>query len=241
MCWSLEVSVATLAWSWAISAICYWRNSTPRDRWNAITLAAFSSMQLVEAVLWWDFGRCPVVSPRGCSDFNFVVTQTAVPITLILEPLAALYGGGKKVTGPLMKGKWTRFLVGATWLNSALIAWRGIPLVDKWWTCTIISPSGHLLWWGEMLPLSCYIVFVIVMTYPYLLGMKPFHAGLLYSGILWGSWTYGMFTDSNGSNWCLWANLFSVLALLDPYIFKSLQNKSKRGTEATKKPKKKKI
>ncbi|KAH3746034.1 hypothetical protein Pelo_12564 [Pelomyxa schiedti] len=250
MCWSFEVSLGTLVWSWSVSALCFWRNSTHRDRWNAITLAAFSSMQLVEALLWWDFGRCPVVNECGCTDFNFAVTQIAVPLTLVLEPLAALYGGGKKLTSPLMKGKWTRILVGVTWFNTAAIMVRGIFL--KWrWACTTISPSGHLLWWGRMvcflleysvqvltttkLPLSSYFLFIIVMTYPFLLGMRPFLAGVLYSGILWGSWTYGLLTDSNGSNWCLWANLFSLLALVDPYVFKTPQTKGKQSAAAKKK------
>ena len=52
MCWSLEVSLATGIFVYLTAAFLIVRNA-PRDRWNAIFLFVFGSMQWTEAYLWY--------------------------------------------------------------------------------------------------------------------------------------------------------------------------------------------
>lgn len=46
MCWSLEVSLGAGVLVWLAVPYLWARNATPRDRWNAIFLSMFGSMQV---------------------------------------------------------------------------------------------------------------------------------------------------------------------------------------------------
>ncbi len=52
MCWSLEVSLTTGVLVYSAAWYLWTRNATARDRWHAIFLATFGSMQWIDAALW---------------------------------------------------------------------------------------------------------------------------------------------------------------------------------------------
>eukprot|EP00873_Tetraselmis_striata_P025643 jgi/Tetstr1/445907/TSEL_033536.t1 len=87
-CWSLEVSLATSVFVAATTTHLICRNG-PRDRGNAVFLGVFGSMQLIDALLWWEQGGG--MGLEACSTLNRVVTRAGIGI-ILLEPIAALIG-----------------------------------------------------------------------------------------------------------------------------------------------------
>eukprot|EP00873_Tetraselmis_striata_P000039 jgi/Tetstr1/420303/TSEL_011424.t1 len=87
-CWSLEVSLATSVFVAATTTHLICRNG-PRDRGNAVFLGVFGSMQLIDALLWWEQGGG--MGLEACSMLNRVVTRAGIGI-ILLEPIAALIG-----------------------------------------------------------------------------------------------------------------------------------------------------
>ena len=158
MCWSAEVSLCTVGWSWFVCIIAYFRNATYRDRWVSLCLFVFSSyacslelliymysMQLLEAILWWDFSRCPASGFNCCSELNWYLTVVAIPFILAIEPLASLYGGSSKLQNFL---HWKKLKI-VFWVHGIVIfvgcIWPG----SIFQACTTVTPLGHLLWWGR--------------------------------------------------------------------------------------------
>lgn len=86
------------------------------------------------------------------------------------------------------------------------------------WPCTTITPGGHLLWFDKKYPLVVTIAFAVILSLP-LVYMRPKRAGFVALAVMWGACLYAATTDSNGSLWCLWGNLWSFFVLLDPYIY----------------------
>eukprot|EP00951_Prasinocladus_malaysianus_P031235 scaffold298091_cov28-Prasinocladus_malaysianus.AAC.1 len=87
-CWSLEVSLATSAFVALATTKLVIRNG-PRDRGNAVFLGVFGSMQLVDAMLWWE--QSGGAGLEACSMFNRLVSRLAIGI-ILLEPIVALIG-----------------------------------------------------------------------------------------------------------------------------------------------------
>lgn len=92
-CWSVEVSVATSAFV-AGTVATLLRRGDRRSRGHALFLAVFGSMQVVDAVLWWNDlhgGGGIGGGLTACDLTNRVATRAGLAI-ICLEPMAAMLG-----------------------------------------------------------------------------------------------------------------------------------------------------
>jgi len=238
MCWSFRVSLVAgiLAYS---SVVFLWNRNGPRDRWNAIFLAVFSTMQWVDAGIWFlhDFRDESFGYP--CS--NLAKTLTVIGImTILLEPVASLLGSMYA-----RRKWWTRWeFMCYVVFNLVLAFLNGYVLspsaCETKGPCPFKSPQGHLLYvhgvdpnngpqcWREFgffgapsheIPLWLRVCFLIGMVYPYVTYMAPIGAGLVQCMILTMAWFVGYFSDSHASMWCL-ANVVQCVTMIgDPYWF----------------------
>ena len=79
MCFSFEISIASFLFSWGTSLYLMQQNLTKYQFNSLVFLMIFSSMQLADALLWWDGMRK--------TPLNFVVTSYLVPFVLSLQLL----------------------------------------------------------------------------------------------------------------------------------------------------------
>ena len=88
MCWNIWTSLIGWVCGWSVAGYIFYRNWTERDRWAAIVLFTYSSIQTCEFFIWWSGG--PSVQ---CTEVNKIVTTVFVPLILSLEPLSVVLGG----------------------------------------------------------------------------------------------------------------------------------------------------
>lgn len=240
MCWSLEVSLATCCVVYPTVLALLYRNATPRDRWNAIFLAVFGSMQAIDAALWYVDRYQPL---KTCSELNRQITRMGLWI-IQFEPVSCLVG---RMVGTRELCSWKEFAFYlftfiflpalGTYLasgNCAEFDW-GATRASQ---CTQLSPHGHLLlgmsrdssggnkcWkqyflFGEFvaeIPLFLRFLFLVGCAYPYVF-MKPRILGFLHIAILSVTWMVGFFSDSHASMWCMANVAQAFLMLVDPYL-----------------------
>jgi hypothetical protein len=77
MCFSFEVSIITFLISWSISLYLLKRGVTTRNKKEVIFLMIFSSMQLADAILWYN--------KMKKNDINYIVTSFLIPFLLSLQ------------------------------------------------------------------------------------------------------------------------------------------------------------
>nr|WQM86783.1 membrane protein [Marseillevirus cajuinensis] len=125
MCFSLEASLSAWAFS-IVFVVLLWVRDRIYDRWNASFLLCFSTIQLVEAGMWWSLGS--EVS-------NKALTKTILPL-LLLQPLVQSYGGWKATGSPFLKNMTTMY---------AVLFVAGISQVSGKMR-TVVGEEGHLVW-----------------------------------------------------------------------------------------------
>eukprot|EP01105_Mastigella_eilhardi_P026367 TRINITY_DN7582_c0_g1_i2.p1 TRINITY_DN7582_c0_g1~~TRINITY_DN7582_c0_g1_i2.p1 ORF type:complete len:250 (-),score=50.75 TRINITY_DN7582_c0_g1_i2:51-800(-) len=220
MCWNAKVSLGTLCFSYAVAAWMWRRNRSYRDRWMAPFIAAFATIQLVEALFWWDFNRC--ASLKGCcTTFNKVVSATLLPWVLAAEPIAMLAGIHQARYGYLtsLVKPWLVWLVYGGFSGLIVVLAPVLKLIGNW-GCTKVTEHHHLLWWGgERGTLPLLVLFGVLLSLPTALKMRPYSAMAVVLAVNWAAWFYAIFAESFGSNWCLWGNLISIICAIDPWLF----------------------
>ena len=77
MCFSFEVSITTFLVSWGISIYLLQQDLTNEQYHNVIFLMIFSSMQLVDAILW--------ATDMKKDWINYFVTSFLIPFILSLQ------------------------------------------------------------------------------------------------------------------------------------------------------------
>ena len=155
MCWSLRVSVGAGSVAYATAAWLWSRQATPRDRWNAIFLGVFSTMQWVDALLW--YLRDVRGEPLGaaCSDSAQLVTVFGIGV-IILEPIACLVGSmyarktwwsASEFSVYVIANLLCQFYFGflSPWLPSYAAPGGGRALCSSLRACPFLTPGKHLL------------------------------------------------------------------------------------------------
>ena len=126
MCFDTQSSL--LAWSltYSISLFLYFRNKN-YDRWNAAFIMTLSTIQLLEAGIWY--------TPK----YNEVLTM-GILITLITQPLVQNYMGYKHTQKDVLGY--------ASWIFLGLLIWTLFRIFSSGsgQFSTSVGPSGHLVW-----------------------------------------------------------------------------------------------
>jgi len=76
MCFSFEISIGTFIISWSISLYLLNKDLTNKQKQNVILLMIFSSIQLADAILWFNKMKKNII--------NYIVTSLVIPIILSL-------------------------------------------------------------------------------------------------------------------------------------------------------------
>jgi len=131
MCFDIQSSL--LAWSltYSISIYLYFRNQN-FDRWNAVFIMTFSTIQLLEAGIWYSIGE-------NKKTINETLTKLIL-ITLMLQPLAQSY------MGYLYAQKFILAVLSS--IIAGVLIWSIIRIVraTPGQFITNTGPRGHLIW-----------------------------------------------------------------------------------------------
>lgn len=207
MCWNFEVSLLSGLFSYTIG-IYLWMRNYKNDRWHAIILLCFSSIQFWEAILWYNKNN-----NNNISSSAMVATTLLIPLTLALEPVASLYGGyyvGKDIETMdiVIYGCAFVFMFYFISQNTAY------PNEMQPGGIEYAKPSdSYVLGYVGM------IVFFILLVYPLLKYNDYDKFYIFITVVLFITLLLAYFRGSSiGSHWCLYSNVFAVIALFYPFI-----------------------
>lgn len=83
MCFSFEVSLATGIFSWSVGLYLLNKKLTKTQRQNVIYLLIFSSMQFLDAILWY--------IKMEKNNTNYIITSFCIPTILVIQGLFNIY------------------------------------------------------------------------------------------------------------------------------------------------------
>ncbi|ALX27592.1 membrane protein [Golden Marseillevirus] len=196
MCFSLESSLC--AWALSIAfVVLLWTRNKLYDRWNASFLLCFSTIQLVEAGLWYNLGS------QGS---NKALTSTILPL-LLLQPLVQNYMGWKTTGSEVLKSTTILYLL---LFLSAFSQGMGKEYH------TVVGEKGHLVWEtkeGEgVMPGWAAPLYLFGLFFP-LLWQNKKGIPLIATGALTALYSW---FKTNGrefsSYWCFTSVIYGVIA-----------------------------
>ena len=210
MCINKEVSITTFITS-TIVVIYLWFRNYKYDKWYAIFLLTFASMQFWEFLLWMYKG----------TKFDYPISGIIIPITVCLELLVPFLG---KLWFE-NKYKWN---IGAKLLNELKTSFfpyilfgyviaLAVSLSKKKREYTSLTHQGSLNWNNTFeTTKSTYIhgiIFAFLMAYPFkdssiYIPIFIFASSLIALAV----------SDSFSSYWCLIANFVTFFFLMYPYL-----------------------
>ncbi len=196
MCYSFEASVFAGSISYISSFILLARNQE-YDRWLALFILSFSSIQWAEALLWKNLDNVSV---------NLFITEWLIPIILASEGLVALLGANMyHDIDPYF------------WILYIIIA---LSLIFYNYDSSLTAVVDGSLSWGPKNNINLYVLFTIYLILPFYFYMEDemSKSVIIYGVIVLLIHSMINKSKSISSNWCYYANLLSVYALLRPYI-----------------------
>jgi hypothetical protein len=199
MCKSFDVSLFTGIYSYAIAYYLYRRNIR-LDRAAAIILVAFSTIQWLEAFLWYD-----LTNPS----LNRFITAL-IPIVLGLEFVATLYAASLHSTVSTLE----ILIYGLSFVGLTIMWWKNSTGIT-----TIDPKTGSLLWGGIGIDPIMRFVFLALLLYP-LFRFIPSSISMTLIAIVTTFFFFYSFKfgDTFGSNWCWIANLVALIQLFAPFL-----------------------
>jgi hypothetical protein len=205
MCRSFETSVLTALYSYSIALVLWFRNRAI-DRQFALVIAVFSTIQTLEAAIWWAIDHQSDAVNRAAT--------TLIPVVLALELLTSLLVMSRHVTPTTLEL--------AIYLSAAFL------LVFLWFrtskpTSSVDPVTKSLLWGQEGIDWLPRVAFLVLLVYPLLVlplrsdspgvnGLQIFSLGVTATFLY--SFRYG---ETFGSNWCWISNALSTYALIQPH------------------------
>ena len=185
MCFSFEVSITTFIISWSIAFYLLNKNLTLKQKKNVIMLMIFSSMQIVDAILWY--------IKMKKNNINYLVTSFLLPFLLSLQLYYNVFIRNKNTN---------KFIKLLTILGCVYLFYRfngySISLCDN----KLSSP----IWGTNEIKIWEFILFAIFILYPNwrLISLVLFIILPLIHIFVGGS---------HGSMWCAIANIIAIYYL----------------------------
>jgi len=210
MCINKEVSITTFITS-TIVVIYLWFRNYKYDKWYALFLLTFASIQFWEFLLWIYKG----------TKYDYPISGVIIPITLILELLVPFLGKlwfenkynwniGRKLLNELKKSFFPYILFGYVIALSILFA-------KKKKESTTLTPQGSLNWNNTFKTnKGTYIngfIFAFLIAFPFkesslYIPIFIFASSLIVLAV----------SDSFSSYWCIIANFSTFFFLMYPYL-----------------------
>ncbi|AYV78400.1 MAG: hypothetical protein Edafosvirus11_35 [Edafosvirus sp.] len=219
MCWSFEISIASGLFSYTVGAYLWLRNYK-NDRWHAIILFTFSTIQFMEAIIWYSSGcasgcinECKNKQNNINNSFSILIAISLIPLILALEPVASLYGA-----------HYMGYKIDTIDIIIYAIAFCYILYsMNKSSSYPNVIENGGIEYSKDVYPnndtfISLLLFFALVM-YPLLKYSNFGKFYVMLSILLFGTLTLAMLRGhAISSSWCLYSNAFAGICLFYPYM-----------------------
>ena len=185
MCFNFEISLGTFAFSWTSAVyLLKTRTLTKVQYQSIIFLLIFSTMQLLDAILWWNNMKK--------NNINFLVTSYLIPLVLSLQ---IIYNMFYRNTGHHLL------------LNIIAIGVCGyIFMRFHGYSRTVCDNYfSSPIWGGKELTYLELVAFLIFSVYP---NWNIILAGMIIFPIM-----MNIFNGGYGSLWCAFANMLTIYYL----------------------------
>jgi hypothetical protein len=203
MCWNFEVSIITGITSYTIAAY-LWARNFRNDRWHAITLFTVSTIQFLEAIIWYMHNN-----GSDTSMITWSVIALLIPLVLALEPIATMFGAqyvGKKVSDA------DKILYVCVFLILLVTLSRNNSFPN-------IFVDGHIRYQKTETNKSlCYWIFALLLVYPFMKYGEFSNFYIIVGIFLALALSASLYTKSPGSVWCLYGNIIAGFFLFYPFM-----------------------
>ena len=195
MCWNVEVSFMTGFVTYLICFYIYLRNHG-YDRWLGLFMFVVGTMQWIEGLIWYNLD----------SPINYYLTVYAIAVALPLQFITSLYCAS-------LYGKINKYLIPIYQLASVLCF-----AFEVYYNHSSTVIDGELAW-GDQTHTMLGTWFLVVLILPFVY-MKDRLLAFLTVAMTAGTFVISMnkYPYTWTSNWCLYGNGVSVLALLYPAL-----------------------
>ena len=190
MCFSFEVSITTFVVSWSIGLYLLNKNLNESQRHNVIFLLIFSSMQLLDSILW-------TINLKK-NKINFLITSYIIPFVLSLQIVYNLFVINR-IRNPIV------ILFVFLYIIGLFVGFHGYSVKSK-------NKFESPVWGGTDIRIINMLLFFAMITYGRI-GFKgeKFHFFILLLVSL--ALPYILFDGGYGSIWCSLANILAFYYL----------------------------
>ena len=182
MCFSFEVSIGTFLVSWGISLYLLNKGLNKKQKQNIIFLMIFSSIQLADAILWYNGMKK--------NNINYITTSFIIPLILSLQILYNVY---------IRNNNKNPLITLIVFLVIIYMFYRFNGYSES--LCKLSSP----VWGSKELRIQEFVLFSILILYPINHQTKD-RIIILLSGII----AIMIGGGCSGSLWCAIANIISL-------------------------------
>jgi hypothetical protein len=186
MCFSFSISLGTFAFSWLVSLYLLNKGLTTNQRHNVIFLMIFSSIQLVDAVLWYIGMKKNRV--------NYYVTSIFVPLILSMQIIYNLY----------FRNRYNNIIL------NVVVAFVVVSMFMKFNGYSVSLCEGRFsspIWGGNEISYWQMVIFCVLIFYP------DWNI-ILFSALILFPLIRIISKGGYGSLWCAIANIVAVKYLL---------------------------
>lgn len=202
MCFDLTSSF--LAWGLSTTASWYlFQRNRGYDRWNASFITCFSTIQILEAGLWRNFGS----NGQSKAYTNEFLTKLII-LGLTAQPAIQTIAGYQYTHQPILW--YLSWVFAGFFIYTLLRVLRSKPGEYS----SKVGEGGHWIWSPGLAP-GFGVLYLIGLFFP-LLFMKD-GKGLALLGVGLATAAYSLFAAKKGefgSLWCFTAVIYSVVAIL---------------------------
>jgi len=194
MCFSFEASIGTFIISWSISLYLLHKGLAKKQRQNIIFLMIFSSMQLLDAILWY--------IKMKKNSINYFITFFMIPFVLNLQIFYNIFIINE------VRNKFLAFIMLISFLFGNHI--RYLMGGDGKYSIPSKNMFSSPIWGSEYQIISM-IVFIYLITYG---RIGFFGEKLMFSIIISISFLFSFILSGGyGSIWCALANILAFYYL----------------------------
>jgi len=189
MCYSFEVSIGTFLFSWGSAFYLLSKNLTVVEQQNIYFLMIFSTIQLLDAILW-------SVGMKKNS-INYAVTSYLIPAVLCAQVIYNLL---------VINQLWNPLVLGV--ILATVVSLFNLHRGYSKQSCNMFSSPV----WGNSYTKVGMFIFAILISFGRIgfVGTK-LHFLLVLMLSLFASW---LFSGGEGSLWCAFANIASIYYLV---------------------------
>jgi len=207
MCFSFEVSIITGLVSYVI-AYYLWKRNLKYDRWFSIIIFTYSTMQWLDAMLWYDKKH-----NSTASNLNKFISTYLIPFVIGAIFLSIIVGAKYKKY-KIGKVEFSVYIACA--IGIFLVLSNGFGLYGT--NTTTINKKCHLDWgikrkWSVLSFLFWIVLMILPLRFIETKAKVVVAIAVIIPLLLVYTTKYSI-----GSLWCALANSLSLLVLLYPYI-----------------------